>query len=149
MLIPRSFYRIFRVKCRRYGIKFKSKASLELQPKLSNFSISSENPSALDTIQTLVGVSGTGTSTTANIPSSTLQLPHTSDGSAASINDNNSALERDDDMMSTISIDSTTVRYQVENGRTYHTYKAGTYLFPNDLKEQDRLDFQHHLFTLT
>lgn len=30
-----------------------------------------------------------------------------------------------------------------EFGRTYHGYKDGTYLLPNDATEQDRLDMQH------
>lgn len=30
-----------------------------------------------------------------------------------------------------------------ENGRTYHGYKDGKYLLPNDATEQDRLDLQH------
>lgn len=30
-----------------------------------------------------------------------------------------------------------------ELGRTYHGYKEGTYLLPNDAVEQDRLDMQH------
>lgn len=30
-----------------------------------------------------------------------------------------------------------------EHGRTYHSYKEGTYLLPNDGEEQDRLDLQH------
>lgn len=33
-----------------------------------------------------------------------------------------------------------------ENGRRYHSYKAGTYHFPNDVSEQNRLDYQHQLF---
>ncbi|GAB1312861.1 S-adenosyl-L-methionine-dependent methyltransferase [Madurella fahalii] len=32
-----------------------------------------------------------------------------------------------------------------DGGRTYHTYKAGTYLMPNDTEEQDRLDLQHKM----
>ncbi|KAF8861792.1 methyltransferase domain-containing protein [Acephala macrosclerotiorum] len=36
-----------------------------------------------------------------------------------------------------------------ENGRTYHKYKQGNYQLPNDEKEQNRLDLQHHIFNLT
>ncbi|KAK2734420.1 methyltransferase domain-containing protein [Colletotrichum kahawae] len=39
--------------------------------------------------------------------------------------------------------------YHFENGRTYHRYKEGKYHFPNDEKENDRLDLQHHLALLT
>jgi 2-polyprenyl-3-methyl-5-hydroxy-6-metoxy-1,4-benzoquinol methylase len=33
-----------------------------------------------------------------------------------------------------------------EHGRTYHKYKEGKYVLPNDGEEQNRLDKQHHLF---
>ncbi|TVY21046.1 putative methyltransferase [Lachnellula arida] len=36
-----------------------------------------------------------------------------------------------------------------ENGREYHKYKEGVYYLPNDDVEQDRLNLQHHLWTLT
>ncbi|KAF2179821.1 S-adenosyl-L-methionine-dependent methyltransferase [Zopfia rhizophila CBS 207.26] len=36
-----------------------------------------------------------------------------------------------------------------EFGRTYHGYKAGKYILPNDKKERDRLDLQHVLFLMT
>ncbi|GKU08721.1 unnamed protein product, partial [Fusarium langsethiae] len=34
------------------------------------------------------------------------------------------------------------------NGRRYHAFRAGTYLLPNDDKEQDRMDLVHHLYSL-
>lgn len=37
--------------------------------------------------------------------------------------------------------------FHEENGRTYHGYRKGTYLFPCDEPEQDRLDIFHKLFT--
>ncbi|KAH6674243.1 putative Trans-aconitate 2-methyltransferase [Halenospora varia] len=36
-------------------------------------------------------------------------------------------------------------QYAKENGRTYHGYRAGTYHFPNDPSETDRLDFQYEI----
>ncbi|KAF2467871.1 S-adenosyl-L-methionine-dependent methyltransferase [Lindgomyces ingoldianus] len=36
-----------------------------------------------------------------------------------------------------------------EFGRTYHGFKAGKYIMPNDEKERDRLDLQHMLFLQT
>ncbi|KAF2720371.1 S-adenosyl-L-methionine-dependent methyltransferase [Polychaeton citri CBS 116435] len=39
--------------------------------------------------------------------------------------------------------------YRREHGRTYHAYKDGKYIFPNDDRESDRLDLQHHLFNIT
>lgn len=50
---------------------------------------------------------------------------------------------------STHSISSSIVRYREENGRTYHAYKDGKYVMPNDELEQERLDLQHHLFLIT
>ena len=56
------------------------------------------------------------------------------------------ALEDDDvDFSSATSI----LKFRSENGRTYHSYKEGKYLFPNDAGENDRLDLQHHVFSLT
>ncbi|KAH8750854.1 S-adenosyl-L-methionine-dependent methyltransferase [Hyaloscypha sp. PMI_1271] len=45
---------------------------------------------------------------------------------------------------SSASIGSSILRYREENGRTYHAYKEGTYILPND-----EADLQHHMFTLT
>jgi hypothetical protein len=35
--------------------------------------------------------------------------------------------------------------HQYENGRRYHSYKAGQYFAPNDEQEQERLDLLHHV----
>ncbi|KAJ6436952.1 Protein-arginine deiminase [Purpureocillium lavendulum] len=37
-------------------------------------------------------------------------------------------------------------RYEWKHGRRYHSYQAGSYSFPNDDQEQDRLDMIHHLY---
>ena len=50
---------------------------------------------------------------------------------------------------STSSISSSIFQYRSENGRTYHAYKDGKYVMPNDEREQERLDLQHHLFLLS
>ncbi|KAH9995947.1 S-adenosyl-L-methionine-dependent methyltransferase [Xylariaceae sp. FL0662B] len=50
---------------------------------------------------------------------------------------------------STMSLDSSLYHFIEENGRTYHRYKEGRYFLPNDEAEQDRLDLQHQLFTVT
>jgi SAM-dependent methyltransferase len=55
----------------------------------------------------------------------------------------------DDLLSSTASLSSSIMKFREENGRTYHGYQDGKYLLPNDEREQDRLDLQHHLFTLT
>ncbi|KAI5785881.1 S-adenosyl-L-methionine-dependent methyltransferase [Geopyxis carbonaria] len=36
--------------------------------------------------------------------------------------------------------------YEYENGRRYHGYRGGAYMYPNDEKEQDRLDIFHKIF---
>ena len=41
------------------------------------------------------------------------------------------------------------MKFREENGRTYHSYKEGKYIGPNDNPEQERLDFQHALVLLT
>ncbi|RDW69194.1 S-adenosyl-L-methionine-dependent methyltransferase-6 [Coleophoma cylindrospora] len=63
--------------------------------------------------------------------------------------ENDSSLGEPEAGSSTTSIRSSILKYREENGRTYHAYKDGAYLFPNDEKEADRLDLQHHLFNLT
>jgi len=49
----------------------------------------------------------------------------------------------------TTSVSSSAFSYQYENGRSYHAYRAGQYLLPNDDIEQERLDMTHHVFSLT
>ena len=49
----------------------------------------------------------------------------------------------------TTSIKSSILRYREENGRTYHAYKDGAYVLPNDETENERLDLQHTIFLLT
>ncbi|KAK2054413.1 methyltransferase domain-containing protein [Colletotrichum caudatum] len=50
---------------------------------------------------------------------------------------------------SSASMTSSIMRYREENGRTYHAYREGRYVLPNDAAENERLDLQHHLYTLT
>ncbi len=63
--------------------------------------------------------------------------------------DHGSTFETDSTTRSTATMGSSILKYREENGRTYHAYKDGNYLRPNDELEKDRLDLQHHLFTLT
>ncbi|RSL68612.1 hypothetical protein CEP54_002646 [Fusarium duplospermum] len=65
-----------------------------------------------------------------------------------SVDDGDSALGVDG-ASDTTSLRSSILRYREENGRTYHAYKDGAYVFPNDETENERLDIQHHLFALT
>ncbi|KAH8721647.1 S-adenosyl-L-methionine-dependent methyltransferase [Ilyonectria robusta] len=53
------------------------------------------------------------------------------------------------DVSETTSTTSSVRNYVYENGRRYHSYRAGQYLLPNDETEQDRLDMTHHVFSLT
>ncbi|KAI0012072.1 S-adenosyl-L-methionine-dependent methyltransferase [Xylariaceae sp. FL0662B] len=48
---------------------------------------------------------------------------------------------------STMSATSSILNHIVENGRTYHRFKEGKYMLPNDEMEQSRLDYQHRLYT--
>lgn len=45
----------------------------------------------------------------------------------------------------TTSLASNVTDYKHENGRRYHAYKEGRYVYPNDEKENDRLDIMHKL----
>ncbi|KHN99385.1 TAM domain methyltransferase [Metarhizium album ARSEF 1941] len=45
------------------------------------------------------------------------------------------------------SIRSSITRYEWRHGRRYHAYQSGAYPFPNDEREQDRLDMLHHAVT--
>jgi SAM-dependent methyltransferase len=38
------------------------------------------------------------------------------------------------------------LKYEWKHGRRYHSYQAGSYNFPNDEQEQDRLDMVHHVY---
>ncbi|KAA8910599.1 S-adenosyl-L-methionine-dependent methyltransferase [Sphaerosporella brunnea] len=48
----------------------------------------------------------------------------------------------------TFSVTSSIYDYRYENGRTYHRYKDGAYLLPNDEIEKDRLDIVHHIYLI-
>ncbi|KAK5053182.1 hypothetical protein LTR84_002156 [Exophiala bonariae] len=52
----------------------------------------------------------------------------------------------DDISQLTQSIRSSLLQGVEENGRKYHKYKDGSYILPEDDKEQDRLDLQHEMF---
>ncbi|MCJ1306948.1 hypothetical protein MMC25_000592 [Agyrium rufum] len=45
----------------------------------------------------------------------------------------------------TTSLSSTVTDYKYEHGRRYHAYKEGSYVYPNDEKESDRLDIVHKM----
>ncbi|KAK3115654.1 hypothetical protein LTR53_004807 [Teratosphaeriaceae sp. CCFEE 6253] len=62
--------------------------------------------------------------------------------------DTDSALGSDTESQTT-TLSESIYNYRREHGRTYHAYKDGKYIFPNDEREADRLDLQHHIFRLT
>jgi SAM-dependent methyltransferase len=45
----------------------------------------------------------------------------------------------------TTSLASNITDYKFKNGRRYHAYKEGSYIFPNDERESDRLDIIHKM----
>ncbi|KAI4095626.1 MAG: hypothetical protein LQ344_001557 [Seirophora lacunosa] len=49
----------------------------------------------------------------------------------------------------TTSITSTITNYKEENGRRYHAYKDGSYVYPNDEQETERLDIMHKMTEVT
>ncbi|KAK1960019.1 methyltransferase domain-containing protein [Colletotrichum sublineola] len=77
---------------------------------------------------------------------------------AAAPHDNNVIIAAEDDIddgssvshqsfaSSTASLSESILDYRLENGRTYHAYKDGKYVSPNDEQELDRLDLQHNIF---
>ncbi|KAI6477839.1 hypothetical protein MCOR17_000330 [Pyricularia oryzae] len=65
------------------------------------------------------------------------------------VRDDDSALDVASFGGESASLASSILKYRVENGRTYHAYKAGSYVLPNDDAENERLDLQHFLCFLT
>ncbi|KAH7141616.1 S-adenosyl-L-methionine-dependent methyltransferase [Dactylonectria macrodidyma] len=72
--------------------------------------------------------------------------------------DDNAVPQDDDDADSTVGLDnasdtaslsSSIMTYRQENGRTYHAYRDGIYVLPNDEAENERLDLQHNLLLMT
>lgn len=48
----------------------------------------------------------------------------------------------------TTSLKSSVLNFEIENGRRYHAFQKGSYNFPNDEEELDRMDLEHHIFRL-
>ncbi|KAK3290873.1 S-adenosyl-L-methionine-dependent methyltransferase [Chaetomium fimeti] len=60
-----------------------------------------------------------------------------------------SAYGDDGSSSASTSLRSSVLRYEWKHGRRYHAYQAGKYSFPNDEREQDRLDMVHHAYFRT
>jgi len=73
-----------------------------------------------------------------SISSSALEVDFTS-----STQDNSDANSFTSNLSSTHSATSSVYDFVEEHGRTYHRYKQGKYVLPNDIEEQNRLDLQH------
>ncbi|PQE05792.1 hypothetical protein CJF31_00004540 [Rutstroemia sp. NJR-2017a BVV2] len=86
----------------------------------------------------------------ASAPATSAPQPVTleADDEEALLDDSDSALGSENGS-STTSLASSITKYRLENGRTYHAYKDGKYVFPNDEPEQERLDLQHHICSIT
>lgn len=46
------------------------------------------------------------------------------------------------------SLSSSIQNYNWEHGRRFHSYREGSYKFPNDEREQERMNMVHHMFKL-
>ncbi|KXH65901.1 hypothetical protein CSAL01_12986 [Colletotrichum salicis] len=60
--------------------------------------------------------------------------------------ENDSSWGDDEASRASTSLKSVTSAYEWKHGRRYHGYQSGSYNFPNDEEEQDRLDMIHHVF---
>ncbi|KAL2875052.1 hypothetical protein SGCOL_009755 [Colletotrichum sp. CLE4] len=60
--------------------------------------------------------------------------------------ENDSSWGGDEASRASTSLKSATSTYEWKHGRRYHGYQSGSYNFPNDEEEQDRLDMIHHVF---
>ncbi|TKA30020.1 hypothetical protein B0A50_02739 [Salinomyces thailandicus] len=102
------------------------------------------------------GINGPGG--TQSLPESALDLDSTVHDPQDDVSDDQSADDTsmldadsalgDDTASETRSITDSVLGYQYENGRRYHAYRAGTYPMPNDEREQERMDMQHHIYLL-
>ena len=50
---------------------------------------------------------------------------------------------------STASLRSSIFDYEEEYGRSYHAFRRGKYVMPNDEREQDRMDIHYHSLRMT
>jgi ubiquinone/menaquinone biosynthesis C-methylase UbiE len=64
---------------------------------------------------------------------------------SSSTHDDSDARSFTSKLSSTHSATSSIYDFVEEHGRTYHKYKEGKYILPNDVEEQNRLDLQHQL----
>lgn len=95
----------------------------------------------------------TQSTTTASVPTESQAAPNLAaiepDPSTVDQPDTDSAYGDESDTQSdTTSLVSEVQNFKYENGRRYHSYRAGEYVLPNDETEQDRQDILHHVRNL-
>ena len=54
----------------------------------------------------------------------------------------------DETALSTASLQSSVFDYEEEHGRSYHAFRRGKYVMPNDEREQERMDMHYHSLRL-
>ncbi|OJJ49610.1 hypothetical protein ASPZODRAFT_128096 [Penicilliopsis zonata CBS 506.65] len=59
---------------------------------------------------------------------------------------NPSPTHGDELSMCSTSVSSSVLAHEYKHGRRYHSYQGGSYLFPNDKEEQERLNINHHIY---
>lgn len=64
------------------------------------------------------------------------------------VNDSSSDYADSDGISAAASMRSDVMEHVSEHGRTYHRYKEGRYMFPNDAAEMNRYDIVHGMFLL-
>ncbi|KAJ5127374.1 hypothetical protein N7448_008153 [Penicillium atrosanguineum] len=68
------------------------------------------------------------------------------------IDSEDESCEFDMDFADIKSLSSSVLEYEYENGRRYHSNRAGNYMMPNDEEEQDRMDLTtmkaHHIWLM-
>ncbi|ETS87299.1 hypothetical protein PFICI_01127 [Pestalotiopsis fici W106-1] len=95
-------------------------------------------------VQPSPGANSLAFAASSSVPISSVQSPfHSSE--ASWLREVDGAFDRNPDGSS---IHETGSIYLAENERYYHRYNEGSYWFPNDAEEQDRLDFQHAMFRI-
>ena len=66
---------------------------------------------------------------------------------ADSFNDTDSGYA-EQSALSTASVSSSIYDYEEEYGRSYHAFRRGKYVMPNDDREQERMDIHYHAVRL-
>lgn len=121
--------------------------------KHESSSLSSSKPAAAASNPHVQDIS---TSSTAFAQPSSIEDPITAAESADALQQAENGVEfegyEDDgyetttDSAASTSLASSAREFIYENGRRYHSYRKGSYLFPNDDREQDREDLKHAMY---